>query len=61
MQNMAFKRRLLEGQTKANYESEGEMQHPRIPVTSLEHLRKRYDTLSKLSESNSKGTDIKEW
>ena len=56
VQNMALKRRLLEGQMKANYESEmnrlkGEMHNPRIPETSLEHLRKRYDTLSELSKT----------
>ena len=54
--NMAMKRRLLEGQMKANYETEmarlkGEMHNPRIPETSLEHLQKRYDKLSTLSES----------
>ena len=54
--NLAFKRRLLEGQMKANCEGEmarlkGEMHNPRIPETSLEHLKKRYDTLSELSES----------
>ena len=52
---MAFKRRLLEGQMKAHYESEmtrlkGEMRNPRIPETSLEHLKQRYATLSELSE-----------
>ena len=54
--NMAMKRRLLEGQMKANYETEmarlkGEMHNPRIPETSLEHLQKRYDKLSTLSEA----------
>ena len=44
--NMALKRRMLEGQMKANYESEmarlkGEMHNPRIPETSLEHLKKK--------------------
>ena len=58
VKNMAFKRRLLEGQMKANYETEmdrlrGEMHNPRMPETSLEHLRKRYDTLSELSENTS--------
>ena len=54
--NMAMKRRLLEGQMKANYETEmarlkGEMHNPRLPETSLEHLQKRYDKLSTLSEA----------
>ena len=56
VQNMAFKRRLLEGQMKANYESEmsrlkGEMHNPRIPETSLEHLKQRYDKLTELSDA----------
>ena len=54
--NMALKRRLLEGQMKANYEIElnrlkGEMHNPRIPETSLEHLKKRSEVLEKLSEA----------
>ena len=53
---MALKRRLLEGQMKANYEMElhrlkGEMHNPRMPETSLEHLKKRADTLEKLSDT----------
>ena len=45
--NMALKRRLLEGQMKSNYEMElhrlkGEMHNPRMPETSLEHLKKRW-------------------
>ena len=56
VQNMAFKRRLLEGQMKANYESEiarlkGEMHNPRISETSLEHLRKRQDYSTELSDA----------
>ena len=54
--NMAMKRRFLEGQMKANYETEmarlkGEMHNPRIPETSLEHLQKRHDKLSTVSEA----------
>lgn len=54
--NMALKRRLLEGQMKANYEIEldrlkSEMHNPRIPETSLEHLKKRSEVLEKLSEA----------
>ena len=54
--NMAMKRRLLEGQMKANYEIEmdrlkSEMHNPRIPETSVQHLQKRYETLETLSES----------
>ena len=54
--NIAFKRKLLEGIMKSNYETEmlrlkGEMHNPRIPDTSLEHLQKRYDTLKELSET----------
>ena len=54
--NMALKRRLLEGQMKANYEIElnrlkGELHNPRMPETSLEHLKKRAEVLEKLSEA----------
>ena len=54
--NIAFKRKLLEGIMKSNYETEmirlkGEMHNPRIPETSVEHLEKRYDTLKELSET----------
>ena len=54
--NLAFKRRLLEGQMKANYETEiarlkGEIHNPRIPDASVKHLEKRVQTLSELSES----------
>ena len=54
--NIAMKRRLLEGQHKANYEMEmsrlrEEMHNPRIPETSLEHLKNRYDKLEKLSSA----------
>ena len=54
--NIAFKRKLLEGIMKSNYETEmirlkGEMHNPRIPETSLAHLKKRYDTLIELSET----------
>ena len=54
--NMAMKRRLLEGQMKANYETEmdrlkSEMHNPRIPETSVQRLKKRYETLETLSES----------
>ena len=54
--NIAFKRKLLEGVMKSNYETEmirlkGEMHNPRIPETSLEHLQKRYDTLRELSDT----------
>ena len=54
--NMALKRRLLEGQMKANYEAElsrlkGELHNPRMPETSLEHLKNRYEKLEKLSEA----------
>ena len=54
--NMAMKRRLLEGQHKANYEMEmnrlrEEMHNPRIPETSLEHLKNRYEKLEKLSST----------
>ena len=41
---------------KANYEIElnrlkGEMHNPRMPETSLEHLKKRSEVLEKLSEA----------
>ena len=53
--NLAMKRRLLEGQMKDNYTMEidrlkSEMHNPRIPETSIEHLRKRIQTLETLSE-----------
>ena len=56
VQNMAFKRRLLEGQMKANYESEiarlkGETHNPRISDTSLAHLKQRQKYLTELSDS----------
>ena len=55
--NMAMKRLLLEGQHQANYEMEmsrlrEEMHNPRIPETSLEHLKNRYEKLGKLSSAN---------
>ena len=53
--NLALKRRLLEGQMKDNYTMEidrlrSEMHNPRIPETSIEHLRNRIKTLETLSE-----------
>ena len=53
--NLAMKRRLLEGQMKDNYTMEtdrlkSEMHNPRIPETSIEHLRNRIQTLETLSE-----------
>ena len=53
--NLAMKRRLLEGQIKDNYTMEidrlkSEMHNPRIPETSIEHLRNRIQTLETLSE-----------
>ena len=53
--NLAMKRRLLEGQMKDNYTTEidrlkSEMHNPRIPETSIEHLRNRIQTLETLSE-----------
>ena len=53
--NLAMKRRLLEGQMKDNYTMEidrlkSEMHNPRIPETSVEHLRNRIQTLETLSE-----------
>ena len=53
--NLAMKRRLLEGQMKDNYTMEidrlkPEMHNPRIPETSIEHLRNRIQTLETLSE-----------
>ena len=56
VQNMAFKRRLLEGQMKANYESEiarlkGEIHNPRISDISLAHLKQRQKYLTELSDS----------
>ena len=53
--NLAMKRRLLEGQMKDNYTMEidrlkAEMHNPRIPETSIEHLRNRIQTLETLSE-----------
>ena len=53
--NLAMKRRLLEGQMKDNYTMEidrlkSEMHNPRIPETSIEHLRSRIQTLETLSE-----------
>ena len=53
--NIAMKRRLLEGQMKDNYTMEidrleSEMHNPRIPETSIEHLRNRIQTLETLSE-----------
>ena len=53
--NLAMKRRLLEGQMKDNYTIEidrlkSEMHNPRIPETSIEHLRNRIQTLETLSE-----------
>ena len=57
--NLAMKRRLLEGQMKDNYTMEvdrlkSEMHNPRIPETSIEHLRNRIQTLETLSEQVSK-------
>ena len=53
--NIAMKRRLLEGQMKDNYTMEidrlkSEMHNPRMPETSIEHLRNRIQTLETLSE-----------
>ena len=53
--NLAMKRRLLEGQMKDNYTMEidrlkSEMHNPRIPETSIEHLRNRIQTLETLSD-----------
>ena len=53
--NLAMKRRLLEGQMKDNYTMEidrlkSEMHNPRMPETSIEHLRNRIQTLETLSE-----------
>ena len=53
--NLAMKRRLLEGQMKDNYTMEidrlkSEMHNPRIPETSIEHLRNRIQTLETFSE-----------
>ena len=52
--NIAMKRRLVEGQMKDNYTMEidrleSEMHNPRIPETSIEHLRNRIQTLETLS------------
>ena len=54
--SLALKRRLLEGQHKSNYEMEinrlkSEMHNPRIPETSLEHMRNRVNQLEKLSSA----------
>ena len=54
--NLAMRRKLLEGVMKSGYELEmnrlrSEMHNPRIPETSIEHLRNRYDALAQLSES----------
>jgi hypothetical protein len=54
--NMAIRRRLLEGQEKANFEMEmnrlkGELHNPRMPETSIEHLKNRYDKLEKLRKN----------
>ena len=53
--NMAIRRRLLEGQEKANFEMEmnrlkEDLHNPRMTETSIEHLKNRYDKLEKLSE-----------
>ena len=53
--NLAMKRRLLEGQMKGNYTMEidrlkSEIHSPRMPETSIEHLRNRIQTLETLSE-----------
>ena len=53
--NLAMKRRLLEGQMKNNCTMEidrlkSEMHNPRIPETSIEHLRNRIQTLETLCE-----------
>ena len=53
--NLAMKRRLLKGQMKDNYTMEidrlkSEMHNPRIPETSIEHLRNRIQTLETLSK-----------
>ena len=53
--NLAMKRRLLEGQMKDNYTMEiarlkSEMHNPRMPETSIEHLKNRISTLETLSE-----------
>ena len=53
--NLAMKRRLLEGQMEDNYTMDidrlkSEMHNPRIPETSVEHLRNRIQTLETFSE-----------
>ena len=51
--NLAIKRRLLEGQMKDNYTMEidrlkSEMHNPRIPETSIEHLRNRIQNFANI-------------
>ena len=51
--NLAFKRRLLEGQMKANYETEiarlkGEIHNPRIPDASVAHLKKKGSNIKRI-------------
>ena len=54
--NLALKRRLLEGQEKANYEMElnrlrSETRNPGLPETTVEHMENRIKKLEQLSET----------